>query len=490
MTILVDDMGFWAMGCAGNKDVRTPNLDRLASEGTRFDNFFCASPVCSPARASILTGRIPSAHGVHDWIAQGNSSADGARIEYLKDIPGYTQLLGEQGYICALSGKWHLGEAHVPQKGFSYWNVHARGGGPYYGAPMIDGENVYQEPRYITEVITDHALEFLDSHQDSDKPFCLEVHYTAPHSPWTRENHPTALWDDYHHNCAFTATPNLPIHPWQIASAPAGHDEESRRNNLAGYYAAITAMDEQVGRLLDYLEETKQRENTLVMFTSDNGMNMGHHGLWGKGNASYPQNMYEQSIKVPTIISQPGEIAQNRVHRSMLSHYDLFPTILEWAGITAPDDALRPGSSFAAILKGSDKPIRDRVFIFDEYGPTRMIRTDKWKYVHRSGALPCELYDLENDPDEACDLLGNNPGSAAPTKTKTNGALSDKLRQKRQELEQELIGWFKQYALEQRNGFKLPLTGRGQLDLCWKQPITDSFDQTIELYADKNAPRL
>src|SRR5690606_7174504 len=139
-----------------------------------------------------------------------------------------------------------------------------------------------------------------------------------------------------------------------------------RLDNLAGYYTAITAMDEQVGRLLDTLEKNKQRENTLVIFMSDNGMNLGHHGLWGKGNASYPQNMYEQSIKVPLICSQPGAIAQNQVYSSMLSQYDIFPTILEWANIEEPQDPLRPGQSFCSILKGDDKPLRDCVVVFDE----------------------------------------------------------------------------------------------------------------------------
>ena len=125
--ILSDDQGAWALGCAGNDEIRTPNLDRLARTGMRFSNFFCASPVCSPARASILTGRIPSQHGVHDWLRGGNAltagelEAGGGLIEYLKDQPGYTDVLAQAGWICGLSGKWHLGDSHHPQKGFTYW---------------------------------------------------------------------------------------------------------------------------------------------------------------------------------------------------------------------------------------------------------------------------------------------------------------------------------------------------------------------------------
>ena len=132
--ILTDDHGCWAMGCAGNSELRTPNLDRLARTGTRYENFFCVSPVCSPARASILTGRIPSQHGVHDWIAAGDTIAkyeparDGVRVEYLAGQTGYTDILAQAGYTCGISGTWHMGDSHTPQKGMSFWKVHAKGG--------------------------------------------------------------------------------------------------------------------------------------------------------------------------------------------------------------------------------------------------------------------------------------------------------------------------------------------------------------------------
>lgn len=121
--IITDDQGAWAMGCAENREIRTPNLDRLAETGIRMENFFCVSPVCSPARASILTGRIPSQHGIHDWLSGGNSSKVEQRepIEYLKGMPGYTDLLAGNGYTGGLSGKWHMGDSEHPQKSFSYW---------------------------------------------------------------------------------------------------------------------------------------------------------------------------------------------------------------------------------------------------------------------------------------------------------------------------------------------------------------------------------
>ncbi len=142
--ILSDDQGAWALGSAGNPEIRTPHLDRLAEEGMRFSNFFCTSPVCSPARASLLTGRIPSQHGVQDWIREGNLGENA--IEYLEGQTAYTEILAENDYVCGVSGKWHLGDSIRPQKGFHHWYVHQFGGGPYYGAPMIrDGKLVVEE---------------------------------------------------------------------------------------------------------------------------------------------------------------------------------------------------------------------------------------------------------------------------------------------------------------------------------------------------------
>ncbi len=236
------------MGCAGNPGIRTPNLDRLAAEGMRFDNFFCATPACSPARASLLTGRIPSQHGVHDWIWRGNVPVEYGKpsvlIEYLRGLPGCTDSLAAAGYRCGLSGKRHLGDATRPQKGFSFWRVHAQDGGPYFGAPMLRGAEIYTEPRRITDVITDNALEFLEEQEPNGPPSYLSVHEPAPHSPWDRANHPAELYDGHIEGCVFASVPCDPMHPWQIASAPApGQPGGSREAILAGYFAAVTAMD-------------------------------------------------------------------------------------------------------------------------------------------------------------------------------------------------------------------------------------------------------
>ena len=450
IVILTDDQGCWAMGCAGNPEIRTPNLDRLAATGIRFDNFFCASPVCSPARASLLTGRIPSAHGVHDWISGGNITGDnGPAIEYLRGMAGYTDILARGGYTCAFSGKWHLGDSVNPQKGFApeYWYAHQSGGGPYYNAPMIRRGECYNEPKYVTDAVTDEALVYLDALAEAGGPFYLSVHYTAPHSPWGREHHPAEILDSYD-DCPFVSCPDVPCHPWQVGSAPRGTGGK-RREILKGYFAAVTAMDMNVGRILDRLESAGLRDSTLVLFTSDNGMNMGHHGIYGKGNGTFPQNMYDSSVKVPAIISMPPTVPEGKPATGMFSHYDWMPTLLEYLGMENPQADELPGRSFAPLLRGQDMPGRDSVVVFDEYGPVRMIRSREWKYVHRYPYGPHELYSLADDPDEETNLID------------TEG-LEDKVRELRAGLDE----FFLRYADPALDGARLPVTGRGQLDLA------------------------
>jgi choline-sulfatase len=447
LSILTDDQGYWALGCYGNEEIRTPNLDRLARTGIRFDDFFCASPVCSPARASILTGRIPSRHGIHDWIRKGNMAEDGHRaIEYLRGQTAYTEILARNGYTCALSGKWHLGHSLLPQKGFDHWYVHQTGGSNYHGAPMIRDGRPYEEPGYVTDAITDDALGFLEGRREVDPPFYLGVHYTAPHSPWV-DQHPEEIVDSYD-GCPFASCPDEPAHPWQIRSAPRGTGER-RREILKGYFAAVTAMDQNVGRLLDCLEEKEMREDTLVIFMSDNGMNMGHHGFFGKGNGTFPLNMYDTSVKVPALLSMPGTCPENRVEEGLYSQYDVMPTILEFMGLDNPEGEGLPGRSFSALLNGEELPGRREIFVFDEYGPVRMVRDGRWKYVHRYAYGPHELYNLEDDPGERVNLYGD-----------------EGLDEIVAGLKARLDRFFHRYVDPALDGSREAVFGKGQIDLA------------------------
>ena len=406
----------------------------------------------------MLTGRIPSAHGVQDWIRSGNLDRDGLKkeiredpyylceekpIQYLEGMLTYTDVLKENGYTCALSGKWHLGDSMTPQHGFDKWFTIGRGGCYYNKADIVENGEISFENRYITNVITDKALSYLEEFRTQDNPFYLSVHYTAPHSPWEEDQHPGEYIEMYR-DCGFTATPDLPVHPNQIPSAPSGTGEV-RKSLLRGYYAAITAMDADVGRLLDKLEALGIAEDTIVMFMADNGMNMGHHGIWGKGNGTFPFNMYDTAVKVPFLVSWPGHYPSGVVCRRMCSQYDFFQTLLDMVGIRRQLPDGLPGRSFADVFDGNTEKA-GAVVVYDEYGPTRMIRTEEWKYICRSPYGPDELYHLSEDPEE------NNNLSADPE----YATLINRMYI-------QLTRWFYTYADPAMDASREGVTGYGQL---------------------------
>ncbi len=468
--VMADDMGYWSMGCAGNKEVQTPNLDRLAEEGMYFPEYFCTSPVCSPARASVLCGKMPSGHGVLDWISKGHINYEDVAsdlrkahqdprapweyawskqqlegdeaIRYMEGLRTYTDILAEHGYICGLAGKWHLGDAGCPQHGFSYWEPLAMGGDNYfYPVVLRDGKFDMLRHTYITNYITDKALDFLRN-RDTEKPFYLSVHYTAPHSPWERNQHPEEFYDLYQ-DCPFVETPNVPPHKWGHA-----YSQEERRKRLQGYYAAVTAMDSDIGKLVGYLKKEGLWDDTIVIFTADNGMSMGHHGIFGKGNGTFPLNMYDTAVRVPMIVTYPRGIRGGCVAKGLYSHYDLMPTIAGLMG-EAPEEGC-PGRSFQEIFQGEVPDGRDAVVVYDEYGPVRMIRTEEYKYIHRYPYGENEFYDLKADPGEESNLAL----SKDPAVLKTIAALRSRMEQ-----------WFVQYSDPDKDGTKQAVCGLGQIDL-------------------------
>ncbi|UDQ98057.1 sulfatase-like hydrolase/transferase [Lentisphaerota bacterium WC36G] len=462
--ILSDDQGHWAMNCAGNNELITPNLNNLAATGILFDNFFCTSPVCSPARASILTGKIPSQHGVHDWIRKGNIKdingdygyqGKDRPIDYLANLALYTEILADNGYNCGLSGKWHLGDSGRPRFGHRYWYSHAFGGSSYYNYQVFENGELKTKTKYLTEEFTDKALDFLDMQKGCEEPFYLGVHYTAPHSPWEKEEHPAEIWALYD-DCEFNSVPNLPPHPWDNGMIYA-FTPKKRRETLQGYFTAITAMDKQIGRIIDKLEEMNIREETIIIFTADNGMNMGHHGIFGKGNGTFPMNMYDSAIKVPFIISAPSKVEQGVINSNMHSHYDIFPTLIDYLQLEVAETNNRfdtdvivdlPGKSFAGVLNGKDYGSNGHVVIFDEYGPVRMIRTQKYKYVHRYPYGPHEFYNLEKDPSEDINLIYNE----------------DYINEINN-MRRDLVEWFKKWVNHECDGANLAVTGSGQVDV-------------------------
>ncbi|WP_154605043.1 MULTISPECIES: sulfatase-like hydrolase/transferase [Arthrobacter] len=449
--ILSDDQGPWALGCAGNQDIHTPTLDALAADGTRLENFFCVSPVCSPARASLMTGQIPSRHGVHDYLTGVEVGAQAP--DYLAGQEIFTDVLADHGYRMGLSGKWHLGANDAPRKGFVHWYGLEGGGSPYLGATMYRNGTREEVTDYLTDIITDDAHAFLDREAARKEPFFLTVNYTAPHKPW-KGQHPKEFQDLYA-DCAFDSCPQEEPHPWQpTVDGVAIGGEPDVRAALVGYFAAVSAMDAAIAGLLEHLEKLGIAENTLVIFSSDNGFNCGHHGVWGKGNGTFPQNMYDSSVKVPAIFHWPGRIAAGQLRQELLSAYDVAATILDLAGLDPAPFETGPGSSFAPLLRTDSTPeaggtadarAGNAVVVYDEYGPVRMIRTRDFKYVHRHPHGPHELYDLAADPGERMNLMHDAVAHPAVAG-----------------LRSRLAGWFAQHGVPEFDGASLPVAGAGQ----------------------------
>jgi arylsulfatase A-like enzyme len=441
--IISDDQGAWALGCAGNDEIRTPVLDRLAAAGIRFENFFCTSPVCSPARASVLTGDIPSRHGVQDWIRVG--SMGDSRIDYLEGQRLLTDIFAEDGYRCALIGKWHLGASDRPRKNYVKWFAHQSGMGPYYDAPMVDGDRPVTLPGYITEELAKSAVAFVAEEASRPEPFWLSLNFTAPHYPWI-ESHPKEFTDLYQ-DCPFNSCPDEPPHPdFAGGSASVEKGSEQRRDSLIGYFASVTAMDAAIGEVIEEIERQGLTDSTLIVFMGDNGMNCGHHGIWGKGNGTRPQNMYDTSVKVPCIIAQPGRIPAGLVSDDLLSGYDMFPTLLDHINLVEASMHRKPGRSFAPLLAGEALPGNRDVVVYDEYGPVRMVRTREWKYVHRFPDGPHELFDLVGDPDERVNRIDD------PSLGNVLGGMRDKL-----------FSWFREHVDPRRDAVSKGVTGCGQL---------------------------
>ena len=476
IVIMSDDQGYWTLGSAGCPEAHTPNLDKMAEEGIRFDNFFCVSPVCSPARASFFTGNIPSAHGITDWLDGGDLDArkykvtntpmyatEREAINYLEGQMTFSDVLEENGYTCALAGKWHLGNSVEAQHGFSKWYSIPLGHSAYIDPPIVENGTVVPGKGFITDLITDKSIEYIRElapvAKAEDKPFYISVHYTAPHSPWGKLTQPPA-WYEYYKDCNFDSVPFEPMHehaiftcesPYFAFGAEATEVQPLRRELLSGYFGAIAAMDEGIGRIMKELENQNLLDDTIVVFTSDNGMSTGHHGIWGKGNGTYPQNMYDTAVKIPFILLDRSRKDGGKVLKNLYSHYDFFPTLVELLDLKLTDEEQKklsrlPGHSF---LREMDMETEDRekvVVVYSEYGPVRMIRTRDWKYIHCYPQGPNELYDLKNDPGENHNLIRDPACKERASKMKW-----------------DLDKWFVDYVDPRKDATKDNNTGNGQL---------------------------
>jgi choline-sulfatase len=415
LVFLSDDHGRWLQQAYGNSEVHTPNMNRIARNGVRMTNAFTTCPVCSPARASFFTGRMPSQHGIHDWIEE---STQAYAYPWLKGQTLLSELLQNAGYHTGLVGKWHCGEERYPHRGFEFWFSYWVNQQPHAGTQRFsdNGEYITAEG-FQSPLLTEQALRFLHTHYADQttarKPFFLFVSYTDTHLPHT--GMPADLLSTYK-EASFRDIPREPflgVHG--EALLPVSKDSSVERAKLEQYYAGASSIDREVGKLLDELESRGQLDDTFVVYTSDHGLNAGQHGMWEKGNATIPQNFLEESIRVACAVSWPnGGIARHLESDLLVNHCDLFTTLLDVANARPEGHVAKrinsPGRSYLPQLVGRD--VQDwRNYTVCEYGNARMIRRDGYKlilrYPYQSVSFANELYDLNADPRETTNLYEN-----------------------------------------------------------------------------------
>jgi N-acetylglucosamine-6-sulfatase len=405
--ILIDDLRYNAPAYAGHPFVKTPNIDRIAREGAVFDNAFVTTPLCSPSRASFLTGRYVRSHKVID-----NTDHD----ELSHQLITWPRLLHDAGYETGYAGKWHMGTDSSPRPGFDRW-ISFKGQGVYNDPPLnIDGKET-KVNGYITDLLTDYAVEFI--RKPRSKPFVMYVAHKAVHGPFT----PADRHKDLFANETISRTPNAqdnwdgkPALQRDVDGKPpvkgVGSNDELIRNQLR----CLTAIDEGVGRILKTLEDTNQMDNTFVVFASDNGYFWGEHHLGDKRWA------YEESLRIPMAMRYPKLIKAGSRIGQMVMNVDMAPTMLTLGGGKFPAEL--QGHSVLPLFKG---PVKNwRTSFLSEYFMEKnfprvpswqAVRDSQWKYIHYTELNGAdELYDLKKDPYEMQNMVHDAPAVLAEKK--------------------------------------------------------------------------
>jgi arylsulfatase A-like enzyme len=417
--ILTDNQGAWTLGCYGNPDIRTPNIDRLAREGMLFERCFSSNAVCSPTRATLLTGLIPSQHGVHSYLAAGEPQIGPHAHSTIAEFHTLPAILADADYTGGLCGKWHLGDNLHPQQGFTYWVTMPHGDTrTFYNADVIENGKVRKEPQYLTDFWTDHAVKFIDANKD--KPFFLYLAYNGPYGLGPAMLEPARnRHARYYADKEMKSFPREKMNPWLVSQKKLLNNVDAMRR----YAAEISGVDDGVGRILAALEANKIANDTLVIFTADQGLAAGQNGLWGMGDHTRPLSAFDGTMHVPLVYRYPGHIQRGKRSDILVSNYDFLPTLLDYIGLKdkTPNKPRLPGRSYSRIL--NDKPGTWDNTVFFEFETTRAIRTPDWKYIARFPAGPNELYDLKNDPDERHNLI--DQPEHAPRQKELRARLND-----------------------------------------------------------------
>jgi arylsulfatase A-like enzyme len=413
------------LSCYGSQLLQTPNIDRLASQGMRFENSFVTNALCAPSRATLLTGKYNHLNGMFSNPA---STTEGVTVSSTFDASQETlpKILKRHGYQTGLVGKWHL-PANPGEVGFDYFVFKRNAGGPYYAPggylrnPSL-GSNVIEEknyPGYITDNMTDMTIEGIKQFK---QPFCMMLQFFNDHRPFdpphkyehlyddTRITEPGTFYDDYSLRASAAREAKMRIADMPDFHPPTDLTERQRKQwnyqkYMEHFLETMRAQDDNMGRILDYLDESGLAENTIVIYTADHGFFLGDHGWFDK------RFMYEQAIRVPWIIRYPGKVKPGSVSKDWVVSIDNAPTVLDLLGLSVPADM--QGRSIAPLLSGeapSDWQT-SMYYHYYEFAPPHWvlphygIRTSRYKLISYYTVNQWELFDLEKDPDEMENLF-------------------------------------------------------------------------------------
>lgn len=414
--IFTDDQAPYAVRAAGDDRFITPNIDRIFHEGAHLVNSFVTTPVCSPSRVGLISSRYGTEMGVLDWLNQRVEPAHGLK----PGTPTWPALLQKAGYRTALIGKWHLGTEdryHPTKFGYDAFMGIRTGGSPPKDPTLelLTGE-VKKVEGYTCDIFTDRTLDFI--RENKEDSFAVSLHFRAPHAAWLPVR--PEDWEPFKDLDPEIPNPDFP-----------NLDVKLIKKRTREYLASVKSVDRNVGRVLELLEELKLDDNTVVIYTSDHGYNLGEHGVWYKGNSIYaltrnpPQkwknipanrrpNLWETSLRVPTAVRWPGVTQPGQKITQTISNLDWFPTLLAMAGVELSKSVKIHGEDFTPLLR-REKAKWDND-LYAEYsmrhGATthmRAWRTPRWKFMRdfaSEGRI--ELYDLKSDPNEMTNLADSD----------------------------------------------------------------------------------
>jgi choline-sulfatase len=435
--VLTDDQAPWAVGASGNEQAITPNMDRFFREGAYLKNTYVTTPVCSPSRASLMASRYGSELGVTDWINPRKEPELGLNPE----VVTWPEVLHDAGYYTGLVGKWHLGvpdRFHPTRNGFDYF-MGFREGGARTENPVLETNGEKQTFEGLTaDILTNYAIQFLGRNKDRD-PFLLCLHYRAPHTRYL----PVADDDMAPYKDREMELPN-PDYPKL--------DTTKAKRLMKEYLASVRSVDRNLGRLLKALDHHRLTQKTVVIFSSDHGYNMGHNGVWHKGNGHWilteppaatkniPKgqrpNMFDNSLRVPAAVRWPGVIRPGAVIEQTVTFLDWYPTLVAIAGAKLPEGETIRGRDLGQLLRGNVPPDWDNDH-YAEYSThhqsqtqMRMYRTQRWKLV-RDYLNPDrdELFDLADDPGESTNRIHDDKPEVREAIAKLDALLKAKLRE-------------------------------------------------------------